>query len=73
MIRNGLITLIEKMIFMLIPISGERIKYIIKNKHRFRHMSDNLFFQSRTFPTESELIYWGNNVNIDSDAEFINY
>ena len=73
MIGNGLMTLIEKVIFMLIPTSGGRTEYIIKNKHRFRHVGDNLFYQPRTFPTDPELIYWGNNDNIASDVEFINH
>lgn len=45
----------------------------MKNKHRFCHIGENLFYQPRTFPSDPELIYLGDNVNIASDVEFINH
>lgn len=70
---NGFDTLFEKLLFMLIPTSGGRTRYINKHKDRFKHVGGGLFFQPRQFPTDPELISLGENVNIASDVDFINH
>lgn len=70
---NGITTLLRKLYFMLIPTSGGRSSYILKHKCLFRHVGDRLFFQPRKFPTDPELISFGDNVMVASDVAFINH
>lgn len=70
---NGVVTLIEKLYFMMIPTSGGRTKYIYKNQHKFKSVGKALFYQPRSFPTDPEYISFGDNVNIASDVEFVNH
>jgi hypothetical protein len=70
---NGLSTLFRKLYFALLPKSGMRTKYIVKHSYLFRHVGKDLFFQPRKFPSDPELIYIGNNVNVASGVSFINH
>lgn len=58
---------------MLIPTSGGRSKYIYAHKDLFYHVGENLFYQSRKFPSDPECISFGNNVMIASDVIFITH
>lgn len=70
---NGISTLLRKLYFMLIPTSGGRTNYIIKHKRLFKHVGDKLFFQPRNFPSDPELISFGDNVMVASGVSFINH
>lgn len=62
-----------KAFFMLIPTSGGRSRYIYRHKYLFHHVGENLFYQSRKFPSDPEYISFGNNVMVASDVIFINH
>lgn len=70
---NNIQTLLEKLIFFLIPKAGWRTKYLYLNKKKFKHLGKDLFFQPRKFPSDPELIYIGDNVKIASNVTFINH
>lgn len=70
---NGLSTLWRKLYFYCIPTSGGRSKYINNHKYLFHHVGENLFFQPRKFPSDPELISFGNNVMIASEVSFITH
>lgn len=70
---NGFDTLFRKLYFMLLPTCGQRTRYINKHKKLFKHVGEQLFFQSRNFPSDPELISFGNNVMIASNVSFINH
>ncbi len=66
-------TLFRKFYFMLIPTCGQRTRYIYKNRHLFRRVGKQLMFQPRHFPSDPELISFGDNVLVASDVCFINH
>lgn len=70
---NNLVTLLQKILFFLIPNSGRRSEYIYKHKKQFKKMGGGIFFQSRSFPSDPELISFGNNVKVSSSVQFINH
>lgn len=70
---NSIITLMQKLYFMMIPTSGLRSKYLKKHKDQFHSFGDNVFWQSRKFPADPEYISIGNNVKIASDVVFVNH
>ena len=70
---NGLSSLLQKLHFFLIPTSGKRTKYINRHKKLFHACGKDLFWQSRKFPSDPELISIGNNVKIASNVQFINH
>lgn len=70
---NNLRTFWQKLYFMLIPTSGGRSKYIMKHAYLFRHVGKGLFYQPRKFPSDPELISFGDNVNIAAGVVFINH
>lgn len=70
---NNFKTLFRKMYFMLLPTNGQRSKYIMRHANLFRNVGKDLFFQSRKFPSDPELISFGNNVFIASDVSFVNH
>lgn len=70
---NGIGSLFRKLYFMIIPTCGQRTKYIYKNRHLFHNVGKELMFQPRHFPSDPELISFGDNVMIASDVMFINH
>lgn len=46
---NGFDTLFEKLLFMLIPTSGGRTRYINKHKDRFKHVGGGYSFSHDNF------------------------
>lgn len=71
--ENQYKTMIRKFIFMCLPTSVQRSRYIYKHKHLFHEVGEKLFFQSRLFPSDPQLISIGNNVNIAAGVVFINH
>ncbi|MBQ4282823.1 MAG: acyltransferase [Lachnospira sp.] len=45
----------------------------MKRKSKWGAIGDDFFFQPRNLPTDTELIYIGNNVNVASDVVFVNH
>lgn len=70
---NDIGALLRKLYFMLILTCGRRTNYIVKHKRLFKHVGDNLFFQPRKFPSDPELISFGDNVMVASGVSFINH
>lgn len=70
---NGIGTLFQKLRFYCITNSSKRTKYIIKHKKQFKAVGEGLFWQSRLFPTDPELISIGDNVKIAANVQFINH
>lgn len=70
---NNLRTFWQKLYFMLIPTSGGRSRYITKHAELFRHVGKELFYQPRVFPSDPELISFGDNVNVAAGVVFINH
>lgn len=70
---NGIKTILQKVRFYLILNSSKRTKYIIKHKKQFRKIGEGLFWQSRLFPADPELISIGNNVKIAANVHFVNH
>ena len=70
---NSLRTILQKLHFYLIPDSGRRTRYIIKHRHQFHKIGDRIFWQSRKFPSDPEMISIGDNVKIASGVVFINH
>lgn len=54
-------------------IWGGRTKYINKHKRLFHHIGEKLWWQSRKFPDQPELIYIGDNVKIAANVTFITH
>lgn len=69
---NSFGTLFEKLYFYLLPSSGQRTRYINRHKDKFKRIG-GVFWQSRRFPSDPELISIGNNVKIASNVIFINH
>ena len=70
---NGIRTILRKLHFLLILNSAKRTKYIYKNKKMFHKIGEKVFWQSRKFPADPELISIGNNVKIAANVQFINH
>lgn len=70
---NGYATLFRKLYFMLLPTSGMRSRYIMKHSGLFRRVGRDLFFQPRKFPSDPELISFGDNVMVASNVTFVNH
>ena len=70
---NSIRTLFQKFHFFMIPTSGGRTRYVLRHKTQFASVGDKLFWQSRKFPADPELISIGDNVKISSDVIFINH
>lgn len=70
---NDIGTLLRKLYFMLIPTCGGRTNYIVKHNGLFKHVGDKFFFQPRNFPSDPELISFGDNVMVASGVSFINH
>lgn len=70
---NGWRTLLQKLYFMMIPTSGGRTKYITKHASEFKHVGGGIFWQSRAYPADPELISIGDNVMIASNVTFVNH
>lgn len=69
---NGWSTLLQKLYFMFIPTSGGRSRYVMKHAHEFKSLG-GVFWQSRNYPADPELISLGNNVMVASDVSFVNH
>lgn len=70
---NGFATMFQKLYFMILPTSGQRSRYLKKHKDLFYSFGEGVFWQSRKFPADPELISIGNNVKIASDVIFVNH
>lgn len=70
---NSITTLMQKLYFMMIPSSGARSQYLKKHKDIFHSFGENVFWQSRKFSADPELISIGSNVKIASDVVFVNH
>ncbi len=70
---NGMKTLFQKAYFMLLPKSDQRTQYIYKHRNEFHHIGDGCFFQIRKFPSDPEMLSFGNNVKVSADVRFINH
>ncbi len=70
---NGLLTLLQKLYFSLLPTAAMRSNYIIRHKDLFKHIGFPIHWQPRMFPTDPEYISIGNNVRIASGVTFINH
>lgn len=70
---NDLKTLFRKLYFMCLPTSGQRSKYVQRHKFLFKNVGGGIFFQPRQFPSDPELISFGDNVMIASGVSFINH
>lgn len=58
---------------MIIPTCGGRSKYIMKHANLFHKVGRGVFWQSRKFPADPELISIGDNVMIAAGVIFINH
>lgn len=70
---NGIGTLFRKLYFMMLPTCGQRTRYIYRHRNLFHGVGNNLMFQPRNFPSDPELIAFGNNVMVASDVSFITH
>ena len=70
---QGFKTLFRKLYFMVLPTSRMRTRYVVKHRELFHHIGRDLFFQPRKFPSDPELISFGDNVKIASNVTFINH
>lgn len=71
--RSGIKSILQKLYFMCLPTQPMRSKYITKHSHEFRHVGGGIFWQSRYFPADPDLISIGNNVFITAGVSFVNH
>lgn len=70
---NNFATIFRKLYFMILSTSGQRSRYLKKHEGLFRSFGEDVFWQSRKFPSDPEFISIGNNVKIASDVIFVNH
>lgn len=70
---NGVRTLLRKLYFMFLPTCGMRSKYIMKHSSEFKSIGGGIFWQSRKYPADPELLSIGSNVFVTAGVCFINH
>lgn len=70
---NGLSTLMQKLIFALLPTAKQRSRYIQRHRKLFHKLGNHIQWQPRKFPSDPELLSIGNNVRLASGVVFINH
>ena len=63
-------TVLDRIVFFLLPNSNSRIKYLKKHKV-FAELGENVFYQCRKIPVEPYLVKIHNNVSIAADVLII--
>ena len=70
---NGLATLFQKLYFYCLPTCLMRTNYVMRHKHLFHHLGDNIKWQPRHFPADPEFLSIGNNVKLAANVCFVNH
>ena len=68
-----LLKLYRKFFFYILPTSGARTKWIYRHHNLFHSVGQDLFFQPRKLPDDTELIAFGDNVKISSGVTFVTH
>ena len=69
---DGIPSLLQKLIFSMIPTADSRTRYLKKHQ-LLAQMGDNCFFQPHQMPADPQFIRFHNNVVVAADVRFINH
>lgn len=71
--ESGIKSILKKLYFFCLPTQTMRSRFIMKHANEFRHIGGGIFWQSRYYPADPDLIYIGDNVVITANVSFINH
>ena len=58
---------------MCLPTQGMRSNYIMRHAYEFKHIGEGIFWQSRYYPADPDLLSIGDNVFITANVRFVNH
>ena len=69
----GIKSVLKKLFFFCLPTQTMRSRFIMKHSHEFHHIGGGIFWQSRLYPADPDLISIGNNVFVTAAVSFITH
>lgn len=71
--ESGIKSVLKKLYFFCLPTQPMRSRFIKKHAHEFKHIGGGIFWQSRYYPADPDLISIGDNVFITANVSFITH
>ena len=71
--QSGIKSVLKKLFFFCLPTQPMRSRFIMSRKHDFKHIGGGIFWQSRYYPADPDLISIGENVFITAGVSFITH
>ena len=71
--ESGIKSVLQKLYFFCLPTQPMRSRYIVKHANDFRHIGGGIFWQSRYYPADPDLISIGDNVFITANVSFVTH
>lgn len=71
--ESGIKSILKKLYFFCLPTQTMRSRFIMKHANDFHHIGGGIFWQSRYYPADPDLISIGDNVVITANVSFINH
>lgn len=71
--QSGIKSVLKKLYFFCLPTQTMRSQYIVRHSDEFYHIGGGIFWQSRYYPADPDLISIGDNVFITANVSFITH
>lgn len=71
--ESGIKSVLKKLYFFCLPTQTMRSRYIVRHANEFHDIGGGIFWQSRYYPADPDLISIGNNVFITANVSFITH
>lgn len=71
--QAGIKSILKKLYFFCLPTQEMRSRYITRHAYDFHHIGGGIFWQSRYYPADPDLISIGDNVFITANVSFITH